>query len=250
MELSINPNQSFKSRAYPIKSFVVSTPNGKLTISEAGRRDFRKRKFTEKLAKMLCRNYASLTNDPSWLKFNNPAFSDECNRYIRRYSRDLQKRIKMNDENTTLLLVKDKKNKLQGACFAYGFNDVPGAQDNVCYIEALAVNKPYRGFNIGRILVEKVLDSAKNRFTDTFLAGELLAKGFYKKLGFKPLSENNYDQKTVIDYISRQRCDYPKYVDFLTKPLQEDKPRWYENSAKEIDKEDAKYLAEMLKTLV
>ena len=98
--------------------------------------------------------------------------------------------------------------------------------------------------------MEGVLNSAKNTFTDAFLTGEILAKGFYEKLGFKTLSDSDYSQKTVADYIARQRYDYPKYIEFFTKPLQEDKPRWFVKSAEEIDKEDAKSLAEMLKSLV
>lgn len=249
MELSINPIQTFKSRAYPIKKFVIATPHGRLTVSEASRRDYRKRRFLEKLTKMLCRNYATLTNDPGWLMFNDPSMANECNRYVKHYTKDIQKRLNTNDENITLLLAKDRKNKVQGVCFAYGMDSVPGSGD-ACYIEALAVNKPYRGHKVGRYMMEAVLNSAKNTFTDAFLTGEILAKGFYERLGFKTLSHSDYSQRTVAQYIARQRFDYPKYIEFFTKPLQENKPRWFVKSAEEIDKEDAKSLAELLKNLV
>ena len=77
--------------------------------------------------------------------------------------------------------------------------------------------------------MEKTLESAQNSFTDAFLIGDISAVEFYKKQGFIPLNEKAENQKKIIDYLSRRRTDYPKYVDFLTKDLHNSKEHWYDN---------------------
>ena len=128
----------------------------------------------------------------------------------------------------TLLLVKDKRNKIQGACLSYGYDKIPNTKDTVCYIDSIAVSRAYRGFNIGKILIEKTMESAKNKFTDIFLAGEKQAHGFYKNLGFKSLSAETEEEKKIMDYISKRRSDYPEYVELFTKSLNESEKPWYE----------------------
>ena len=128
----------------------------------------------------------------------------------------------------TLLLVKDKRNKIQGACLSYGYDRIPNTKGLVCYIDSIAINPVFRGLKIGKMLIEKTLESAQNSFTDAFLTGDRSAYGFYKKLGFEPLSDSIKGQKEVIDFLSKRRNDYPKYIEFFTKPLQNSEKRWYD----------------------
>ena len=61
-----------------------------------------------------------------------------------------------------------------------------------------------------------------------------MALGFYNKLGFDHLNSNCADQKVVIDFLAKDHLCFPKYVSFLTKFLQIDRPRWYVETAKAI----------------
>ena len=224
---------NFKSKANPISPFIIKTKRGRLNVAEITQRDIKREGFFENLTKFFCKNFASSTEDPTWKIFtrhNSLNYGTDIQHLIRYYS----SKVKYGDENMTLLIAKDKRNKIQGACLSYGYDKIPNAKENVCYIDSIAINPAYRGFKLGKIMIEKTLDSAKNKFTDVFLTGDRVASGFYERLGFKPLDKNDEAQKTVIDYISRRRSDYPNYIELYTKPLREYSERWYNECAKEI----------------
>ena len=42
-------------------------------------------------------------------------------------------------------------------------------------------------------------------------------------------------QKVIMDYISKRRSDYPKYIDFFNMPLKEELPRWYDTVSTELE---------------
>ena len=227
MKIYSNNNVNFKSRAYPIQSFVIKTKHGRLRIAEVSQKDLKRENFFSNLAKFFCKNFASLTKDPSWSLFNKPK-SIAYEQSLKEFTDYYNAKIKHSGDNMTLLLVKDKRNKIQGACLSYGYDRIPGAGDLVCYIDSIAVNPAYRGFNVGKILIEKTLESAKKKFTDAFLTGDKEARTFYEKLGFKHLDINIESEKNIINYISRRRTDYPKYIDIFNKPLQKSKERWFD----------------------
>ena len=233
MKISINTQLNFQSKANPVTPFVLRTKHGRLNVAEVTARDLRREGFMENLTKFFCKNFASSTNDPAWkvfAKHNSFNYGNDLQNFIRYYA----SRIKYGDENMTLLLAKDKRNKIQGACLSYGYKSVPGANDKVCYIDSIAVNQQYRGFKLGELLINKTLESAQKVFTDAFLTGDKVACGFYEKLGFKSLDRKDSAQNTIINYISHRRSDYPEYVDLLTRPLREHSERWYIECAKEI----------------
>ena len=234
MNIDINTNLVFTSSANPVKPFVIRTKRGKLNVAEVTTRDLKREGFMQALTKFFCKNFASLTKDPAWKVFRTgTAFQYEqaLNDFINYYGVKIRKR----EDDMTLLIAKDKRNKIQGACLSYGYTKIPNLNNTVCYVDSIAVNPTYRGFNIGKVMLEKTLDSAKHQFTDAFLAGDRCAYGFYKKLGFEPLKEEFEHQKKVIDYLSKRRSDYPKYIEFLTKPLQENSPRWFNEIKGELD---------------
>lgn len=233
MKVGIDSQLSFQSKAHPISPFVIKTKRGRLNVSEVTQRDMKREGFFDSLTKFFCKNFASSTNDPAWkvfLKHNSFNYGTDIQHFIRYYS----SRVKYAGDNMTLLLAKDKHNKIQGACLSYGYDKIPNAKDKACYIDSIAINPAYRGFKLGKLLIEKTLESAKNEFTDAFLTGDKTASYFYEKMGFMPLDKNNEAQKCIIDYISHRRSDYPKYVELYTKPLKEHSARWYDECAKEI----------------
>ena len=236
MKINSVDKTNFGSKANPVAPFIIRTKRGRLTVAEISQKDLRRDGFIQKLTRFFCKNFASLTKDPNWQVFKRGYGADydiALLDLIRYYSA----RIKSKDENMTLLIAKDKRNKIQGACLSYGYDRIPNQKNRVCYIDSIAVNSSYRGYDVGRLLLEKTLDSARNKFTDAFLSGDRCAFGFYNKLGFKPLNKKDKAQDTVIDYISKRRSDYPKYVDFFNLPLKEDEERWYRIASKEIESE-------------
>jgi len=234
--MQIHNSVTFTSRANPVKPFIIYTSKGMLHFKEPSMRRIHSRGFIKNLAMFFCKNFASLTNDPFWKPFGKAKLSKEYKQHFKAQVAYFKKILHSSDDDITLLLATDKKNKIQGAILSFGFEDVPGCKKSVYYIEDLAVNPKYRKNGIGKVLIEKTLDSVKNVFTDAFLTGEVLAEGFYKRLGFNHLNPADAAQKSVIDYLAKIREDFPNYVSFLTKPLQQSKPRWYNTLDGKLDK--------------
>ena len=175
---------NFQSKANPISPFTIKTKRGRLNVAEVTQRDIKREDFFEKLTKFFCKNFASTTEDPAWKVFtkrNSMNYGTDIQHFIRYYT----SKVKYGDENMTLLIAKDKRNKIQGASLSYGYDKVPNVKEKVCYIDSVAINPAYRGFNLGKIMIEKTLESAKNKFSDVFLTGDRVASNFYEKLGFK-----------------------------------------------------------------
>lgn len=225
--------QNFTSKLYPVKPFKVKTNAGKLFVKEVTQKEINQKGFINNLAKIFAKNIASNTEDPSWKIVLSS--KKEGKLALENFENYLRKRLNINDDTLTLLVAYDKNKKMQGACLSFGFDDMPICEKSVCYIELLGINKKYRGTGVGKLIVEKTMESAKNIFTDVYLAGENLALGFYKKLGFKKLNPADKAQKAVIDFISIDREDYPEFISLLTKPLQPNKPRWYTVAARELN---------------
>ena len=227
MEIHFNSAVNFKSKAYPIKPFVIKTKHGKLKVAEVSPKDLKRENFILNLTKLFCKNFASSTKDPSWEIFSKPK-SINYEKSIRDFANYYSAKIKSGNDDMTLLLVKDKRNKIQGACLSYGYDRIPESKNLVYYIDSIAVNPAYRGFNVGRILLEKTLESAKHKFTDAFLTGDKEVSRFYEKMGFRPLNSSIESEKKIIGYIAHRRTDYPNYIDIFNRPLQESKARWFD----------------------
>lgn len=224
-------NPTFGSRMNPVHPFKILTPQGALSIEEVNYNKI-SQKFIKNITEFFCDNFSKDTNDPNWLKYN---------RFSKREKEDFIDQFKQyyeysitdpSEQHVTLLIAKDSNKNIQGACLSFGCDDVPGAKYNTLYIDSLAVNKKYRGNNIAKIMLEKSIETGRHIFTDVFLTGEKVADGFYKKLGFRDLTPDNPNEAKIINHVAKQRQDYPKYTSFLTKPIQEKRPRWYDICAK------------------
>ncbi|MCI1273858.1 MAG: GNAT family N-acetyltransferase [Clostridiaceae bacterium] len=236
MEITKIHQQSFTSLANPIKPYKIETKLGILDVHEVTKEELQQHNFIRNITNFFSNNFASSSEDPCWLMLKREPKSERSKQlqsYLRKYWRS---KIKSNDKNTTLLLAKNKDNKLCGACLSFGYDEVPTAKDTTCYIDSIVVSKKYRGYNVGKSLLEKTLESAQKSFNDVFLTGEKTALGFYKKLGFTKLNVQSKSQKNVIDFIAEDRSDYPYFVSLLTKPLNKFKPRWYNVASPEIEK--------------
>jgi ribosomal protein S18 acetylase RimI-like enzyme len=141
------------------------------------------------------------------------------------------------DNNMTLLVARDKRNKIQGACLSASCEELPGCFDTTLWIDALAVNKKYRREGIGEKLIKTILEAEKKSYTDAFLTASNYASKFYEKLGFKKLTFHKKTQRTVLKYLENTREDFPEHVKAYFLALQPDKPRWYIKAAKAVKQE-------------
>lgn len=225
----------FTSKCCPIKPFTVKTKLGDIRFEELPVENYEHRGFLRKMVNFFCLNFAKNSTDPEWLKFQNPVNRNSFIELKNRFCSEYRHVFKNDDGHLSLLVARNSNNEVCGACLSYGFDEVPGARNTTLYIDSIAVDEKYRGLGIGKILLEKSVEAGKEFFTDIFLHGEKLAGGFYEKLGFKQLNPKNTVQRKVINYLAMDRFDYPEYIYLFTKPLQENKPRWYKSVAKAID---------------
>lgn len=66
--------------------------------------------------------------------------------------------------------------------------------DRVFYLGRIAVQKPWRGRQAGRFLMETLMELARRRGAGTFrLGAQVQARGFYEKLGFQVVGEEYPD---------------------------------------------------------
>lgn len=227
-------SQNFTSRLNPVKPFKVKSKWGTLNVVEASPREMRQEGFVNALAKSLCKNFASYTDDPGWTILREPTQKDKWKPIIKYFQNNIKRIFKENDPNLTLLIARDKNKKIRGACLSYGFDEVPTAKDTALYIDSIAIDKPYRGIGLGKLMMNKTIEANRNTFNDIFLMGEVKAAGFYEKLKFKELDAADPKQNAVINFIAQDRNDYPDYIKLFTKPLQPDKPRWYDKAGEAI----------------
>ena len=96
------------------------------------------------------------------------------------------------------------------------------------YIDSLAIKKEYRGLNIGKEILTKVLNSSKERFSEVFLVAYKESANFYKKLNFSNMNEKDPEQHFAIKKLVKERIDYPQYADFMQKSLNNNETdKWY-----------------------
>ena len=228
---------SFTSKVNPVKPYKISTSMGDISIAEVNLGEELTPKLIKKINRFFCDNFSKDTKDEHYMKYRTGTLLERklSEAEFEKHYSDIFNNSELRD-NTTLLLAKDSKNKIQGACLSSPYYEVPQSNKNTLWIDSLAVNDMYRKEHIASELLNTTLNVNKNSFTDAFLTGTIFAKGFYKRLGFKPLDRRNKAQKTVYDYLKSKRYDIPKYVIPFTKPLQKDKPRWYEVCAGIINK--------------
>ena len=230
-----NTNLTFKSKINPIKPYKLQTRIGEISISEVNFDKELTCKFIRRLNKFFCKNFAQDTKDTNYSIYSKGSLEQrlECEKdFYTRYLR-IFKNPKLRDKST-ILIAKDSNNNLQGACISTPYFEVPECLNTTLWIDSLAVNKKYRNARIASELLNKTIESNKETFTDVFLTGTISAKKFYEKMGFKILNKAHSAQKTVYDFLRNKRYDIPKYVLPFTKPIQNKKTRWYENSAKAI----------------
>jgi len=222
-------NINFGSIQNPIRPFKVTTKPETLTVSEIDYSKDLTPKFIKKITKFFLDNFSVETNDEFWLRYRKGTLEEKLKhiKLFEKYYSSIFNNEK-NKPNLTLLLATDKKGNIQGACLTYGNHEIPGTFDSTLYVDSMATNKKYRGQKLAQSMLEASLSANKNTYTDVYLTSANAANPFYEKMGFVKLNPNSLKEKRVLDYIERTRRDYPEHITPYYKPLQLEKPRWYE----------------------
>ena len=84
-QITSNNSLNFKSLNNPVKPFVIKTKLGDLSCVEISSKELYRSKKLQELSHFFCKNFASLTADPYWLKYNNPRYKESFARDFLNY---------------------------------------------------------------------------------------------------------------------------------------------------------------------
>ena len=225
---------SFRSFNHPVKPFKINTGNDVIYFKELDYTRQPKKHLLKKVATFFLDNFANQSSHPFWKTcrrgtptFINSTYKDYINDSIETYKKLLK------NPDTTIMLGRNKKSKLSAAIIAEPLSLTPIVKDNnTLYIDSIAVDKVYRGNQVGNQLMNNVISSTQNRYSDIFLVSYKESEPFYKKQGFIHLNPDHKGQRKIIRSLAEERLDFPTYASFLTKPIDESKPRWFDKLKK------------------
>ncbi|MBP3846596.1 GNAT family N-acetyltransferase [bacterium] len=218
----------FSSLRCPIKPFRIKTSKGYLYCSEIDYNKDYPDKFYKKIGKFYLDIFANTSSHPFWKKCRKPnlnreVYDDYINSSIESYKQYFQ------NPDTTVLLVHNNKKQLVGALYSRSLELSKTLTDNdTLYIDSLAIKQEYRGNDVGKKILNKILNTSKERFAEVFLVAYKESVRFYEKLHFSKMSKNESSQTFAISELAKERIDYPDYVDFMQINLKEQSSdRWY-----------------------
>lgn len=184
MSLAINKNQpSFTSKMFPVAPFSVVTTKGKILIKELAKEDLGK--AVDFSINQSQKTYGPIDDD--WKNLS------EIQKILLNYKTKQTYREVLNSEEGTILVGMDEKSKDIKAFFLLkNIDDGPLKSflaklfdgKKIGFFEEFMVDEAYRGQGLGKICVDKLLESAKP-FSQIFLAANNAAVGFYKRAGFE-----------------------------------------------------------------
>ena len=232
-------NVNFKSRYNPVPGFSINTKLGKLNVKEVSLKDKNIDNDIVQSANLFLYNYATNTEDPGFLRFVNTS-DKEYKRGVSNFADFIKKTLITDDGNITYLIARDSSGKIQASCITSSLDEFGGVCDkNTLYVNNVAVNKNYRGNHVGSIMTNKIIDASQNRFSDLVLVADNCAIPSYKKgWNLEIFAPKDATQLKALDIMAKSRPDYPDYVNFMHKPLDNNKTRWWERLVTLVEKKE------------
>lgn len=224
MEINSRNSVSFTSFNNPIKPFKVMTRHGEVCFREVNYRFRPHNGFYRKLATFFIDIFADTSSHPFWKSLrkplsNKPVYEEYINDDMKKY------KLSLSNNDTTILIGRDKKKNIVAALYSKQLKESMILRDfETLYLDSIAVDKNYRGDNLGKIMLQKLCESSKNKFTDIFLVAYKEAMGFYQKNGFSFLNIFRPEEQFVISEMAKVRIDYPEYSEFMSKKLNDFEP--------------------------
>ncbi len=204
------------------------TKKGALFVKELTDNDIADERNLKEITKFFADNFINNTKDPSLIQYKDPK---NYNKYISMLDRIKNYYKQMfidNDDNLSVLEARNSVGELCGAVVTNTFKDISGLFDNkTCYVDSVAVRKDYRKNHVATILMDKAIACSKGIYTDVFLASDNMAVPFQLKNGYRIMDYNNKPERAVIDKINKFRGDFPEYITFMDKRLDENSEPWF-----------------------
>lgn len=188
---------NFGSKNSPIDSFIINTQKESLFVEEL-------KKVDEANAVNFKTDFY-IDNFPSWAE----AFPNKES-IFNLFKKTNDRALNKPDGNTTILVAKNAKNKIVALFSLEQFDDFYDTR--VGYIRDCLINKEYKSQGIGKILIERILQTAKGYFTDVYLESEQEVSGFYSKIGFDRLDSLNNATKKLYEYIKASSPFYKNAI--------------------------------------
>lgn len=211
---------NFNSKNYPIKSFVVQTKKGPIFVEELSEIDKYK-------AAAFSLGYELETFPPAIKNLKSIRDKKEKIRYFESIHRRI---LNKEDGNSTILIGKDSKKRIVALVSMHNFDEFARLEEEFMdtrtgYIEECILNAKYRGEGLGTVMLNEILKTADNHFTDIFLEANNRAVTFYTRAGFKPFNISNSIIRKVSDYILNNRGDRD-LITLMSKSLDYLNPWW------------------------
>lgn len=180
MNINFSNTQSFGSIKNPVKPFEIDTPQGKLYVSEVTRNTY---------------NYENTAN--YIIKFANKNISKtKIGAFISNHiSKSSVPEILNKNDDATLLVARDKDNKICGSMFAYADEK----SKKMLEIYDVAVDKKYRGNNVSTKMFNAI---SKDDYDELFLQAKNSAVPVYKKWGFEEFEPKNKAEEVALKFIA------------------------------------------------
>lgn len=239
MQLCINSYErktSFGSKNRFIRPFQIDSSQGPLHVCELKSLDSLSEQEQFNLTKFFIDNCLESCTDPSANRLRGPSGRNKLIAFIYNYlDTNLKQVFHKDDGNSTVLIAKDSKGKIQAGIIAHSFNNVEGIEDDkTFFVDVVAVDKKYRHNRIGKTLIDKVTQTARGLFTDIILVAYNPNVPFYSKLGFRVTDQNNPAIKAIISSLQTEYDDVPEYSQLMEKTLEPEAIRWWQRLLKRV----------------
>lgn len=223
-----NYSINFSSRNNPIQHSRIITKKGALFIKEVTDKDISDEGKLKEITKFFADNFINNTKDPSLTKYKDPKNYNKYISMLDRIKNYYRQMFIEDDGNLNVLEARNSVGELCGAVVTNTFKDISGLYDNkTCYVDSVAVRNEYRKNHVASMLMNKAIDASKGVYTDVFLASDNMAVPFQLKNGYRVMDYNNVPEKAVIDIINKFRGDFPDYITFMDKRLDEKSEPWF-----------------------
>lgn len=220
MHSKANRSVSFGSKNCPIEPFTVNTKNGPIFVAEQSIQDSR--------AAAVFSTNCGIEAFPYWRQIlsTKEKISEQVDCFQFTHYRCLNKK----DGNSTILIGKDSQNKIRALFSMQSFENIHGINTALSdrktgYIEECMIDSKYRSLGLGKILLEKLMETTKGHFTDVMLLSEDKASVFYKRNGFSDINLENSIIKKFSDCIFANQF-VEEHSTILTKSLDSSHPWW------------------------
>lgn len=226
-------NFTFKSLNNPIKPFVIKGDDDEIKFEEVDYTKPQSEELLDNVSEFFLDNFVKQSTYPNdkILRKDTPDFNENSYKTIKKEVMKDPLKESLKDADTTLMLGFNKNKELVAGINTLNLNVAPYIQDNkTLYVDSLAVDKKYRGLHIGQTLINKVIESSKDKYTDVFLMSYNKSVPFYEKQNF-----NKVQDTTITETLSSYIPEHPEHMTFMERTINPNESRWTERINKNID---------------